>query len=88
MMLRQSRLNQLRLNHPRNISKKPKYNQTGNAPVIYCSLCNAEMSQARSSFRIEGWEGSGRTEEEVLPVIVYVCRQCGEVEFKAEKNKK
>jgi hypothetical protein len=64
--------------------------QTENAPVTCCSLCNVEMSQTRTKFAINGWEGlrpklAGDDLGE-LPVIVYLCPQCGRVEFRADEN--
>jgi hypothetical protein len=62
----------------------------------YCSECSAEMSQTRTKLRIDGWEGShqksadedsGRIAEEELPVIVYLCRKCGKIEFRAEEKR-
>lgn len=71
--------------------------QTQNAPVNFCYSCNVEMAQTRTKFTIDGWEGMhpkltgdnlGKLGEEVLPVIVYVCTQCGKIEFRAETNPK
>ena len=59
--------------------KKTEVPQTENAPVTCCSLCNVEMSQTRTKFKIDGWSGvhpkpSGDDSgEEFLPVIVYLC---------------
>ena len=78
-----------------NDDKKTEAYSAKNAPVTCCSLCNVEMSQTRTKFRINGWEGlhpkltgddSGKLGEEELPVIVYLCPQCGKIEFKADEK--
>ena len=69
--------------------EKPKVEETKEAEVTLCSLCSIEMSQTRTKFKIDGWEGSGGSgnlREEVLPVIVYLCPTCGKIEFKADKK--
>jgi hypothetical protein len=76
-----------------NDDNKIEVNQTESAPVVCCSLCNVELSQTKTKFRIDGWNGPhpklngddlGKLEEE-LPVIVYLCPQCGKIEFRADK---
>jgi hypothetical protein len=78
-----------------NNDKKTEVYQMKNAPDTCCSLCNVEMSQTRTKFRIDGWEGlhpkltgddSGKLGEELLPVIVYLCPQCGKIEFRADEE--
>ena len=75
--------------------EKPEEDKTKNASVTFCSLCNVEMSQTRTKFRIDGWEGSnqkladddsGKLGEEVLPVIVYLCPKCGKIDFRADEK--
>jgi len=53
------------------------------------------MSQTRTKFRINGWEGLhpkltgddlGERGEELLPVIVYLCPKCGKIEFRADEK--
>ena len=72
--------------------KKTEAPQTENVPVTCCSLCNVEMSQTRTKFKINGWRGlhpklSGDDSgEEFLRVIVYLCPQCGKIEFRADEN--
>jgi len=70
--------------------EKTEIDQIEKAPVA-CSSCYVEMSQTRTRFKINGWEGpppklagdnSGKEFEE-LPVIVYLCPKCGKIEFKA-----
>lgn len=72
-----------------NHDKTTEEPHTKNAPAICCSLCNVEMSQARTKLRIDGWEGprsnDGALGEE-FPVRVYLCPQCGKIEFKADKE--
>ncbi len=55
------------------------------------------MSQTRTEFKIEGWEGanqkladqdSGKLGEKVLPVIVYLCPKCGKIDFRATRKTK
>jgi hypothetical protein len=69
--------------------------KTENASVTFCSLCNVEMSQAKTKFKIDGWEESNqkldgddsvRFGAEVLPVIVYLCPKCGKIDFRADEK--
>ncbi len=72
--------------------KKPEKYKDRNAQVT-CSECYIEMSQAKTKFNINEWEGlnpkfvgdSGKLGEE-LHVIVYICPQCGKIEFRLMKN--
>ena len=63
--------------------------QTENAAVAFCALCNVEMGQTKTKFKIDGWSGphpklSGDDAgDEFLSAIVYLCPQCGKIEFKA-----
>jgi hypothetical protein len=72
--------------------KKTEAPQTENAPVTCCPLCNVEMSQTRTKFTINGWIGlhpkpvGDDSGEEFLPVIVYLCPQCGKIEFRADEE--
>jgi hypothetical protein len=49
------------------------------------------MSQAKTKFKIDGWEGpqpnenSGACVEE-LPVWIYLCPSCGKIELKADER--
>ena len=38
--------------------EKQEENKTENASVNFCSLCNVEMSQTKTKFKIDGWEKS------------------------------
>jgi hypothetical protein len=59
--------------------------QEANASVALCSLCNVEMSQARTQFKIDGWKGpQPKLSGEALSVNVYLCPVCGKIEFKAD----
>ena len=75
--------------------EEPEVEETKDAEVTLCSLCNVEMSQTRTKFRIDGWESSPqkltdhdseKLEEAVLPVLVYLCPKCGKIEFKADEK--
>jgi len=60
-----------------------------NAPASWCSLCNVEMSQTKTTFRIEGWKGPRQkiaNDGEELPVIVYLCPKCGKIDFRADEK--
>ncbi len=78
--------------HTFNEDEKTEVSQTDKPPVC-CSLCNVEMPQTKTKFRIDGWKGphpklSGddlRELGEELPVIVYACPQCGKIEFRVDK---
>jgi hypothetical protein len=68
-----------------------------NAPHIACSSCKAIMHEGKTKIRISGWEDSGQklgggdleaSEKEWLPVIVYLCPQCGKMEFAADGKTK
>lgn len=74
---------------------KTEENQTQNPAIPCCSVCNVEMSQTRTKFRIDGWEESqqksseddlGKFAEEVLPVIVYFCPKCGKIDLKVDEK--
>ncbi len=74
---------------------KTKEDQTKNAIVPCCSLCNVEMSQTRTEFRIDGLErmdqksadnNSVKLGKEALPVIVYFCPKCGKIDLKVNEK--
>jgi hypothetical protein len=74
---------------------KTEVNKTQNASVTFCILCNAEMSQTKTKFKIDGWEGShqkpthddsARFGEEVLPVIVSLCPKCGKIDLRVDEK--
>jgi hypothetical protein len=65
----------------------PEEEKTENAPVTFCSLCNVEMSQTMTRFRIDGGKGQHqKISEEVMPVIVYICPKCGKIDLWAEEK--
>ena len=58
---------------------------------MFCSSCNGEMSQAKTQFKVNNWkrinpklESEGLAKSEMLSAIVYLCPQCGKIEFKAD----
>ena len=77
-----------------NSEEKLEENKTKDNPALCCSSCNVEMSKTRTTFRIEGWEGSNQklAEDErgklgiELPAIVYLCPKCGKIDFRADEK--
>jgi hypothetical protein len=69
------------------MEEKTEEDEIKNDPVT-CSLCDIEMSQTRTKFRIDGWKGAIQNikEDEVedLPVIIYLCPKCGKIDFRAD----
>ena len=62
----------------------PEENKTENVPVTFCSLCNIEMSQTMTRFKIEGCKGQNQKIcEEVMSVIVCICPKCGKIDLRA-----
>jgi hypothetical protein len=60
----------------------PEENKTENVPVTFCSLCNVEMSQTMTRFKIEGGKGQNQKIcEEVMSVIVCICPKCGKIDL-------
>lgn len=58
------------------------------AQIVYCPLCNAEMSQAKTKFEIENWRGTNPAlNGEMLPVLVYLCPKCGKIELRFDENR-
>ncbi len=75
--------------------QKPAADKTKNDTATLCSLCNVEMSQTKTKFRIDGWEksnqelindDSSKPSDEILAAIVYLCPICGKIEFKADEK--
>lgn len=66
-------------------------------PIKKCPLCASEMYPAKVNLRIGGWTGLwklvpfgelGELGEELLPVVVYTCSNCGKLDFfTGEKTK-
>jgi len=73
------------------IDEKAEADKIEKVPVG-CSFCNIEMSQTKTKFKINGWEGpppklSGDDSSELgqeLPAIVYCCPRCGKIEFRTD----
>jgi hypothetical protein len=62
------------------------------AQGVSCSSCKVIMREGKTKIRISGWEESGQkqsfpvseeSEKEWLPVKIYLCPQCGKIEFVA-----
>jgi hypothetical protein len=65
----------------------PGENKMENVPVTFCSLCNVEMSQTMTRFKIEGGKGQNQKIcEEVMPVIVCICPKCGKIDLRAKEK--
>ena len=70
-------------------NESPEEDKKENASVTFCSLCNVEMSQTMTRFRIEGYKGQNQKfSEKVMPVIVYICPKCGKIDLRAEEKVK
>jgi hypothetical protein len=77
------------INNPAVSDEKLEGNKTENSPAICCSLCNIEMSKARTKIRIDGLEGSNQKSTESnmeLAAIVYLCPKCGKIDFRADEK--
>jgi hypothetical protein len=73
--------------------KKTEANQPIDAQIVCCSVCNVEMTQKKTSFKIDGLEEpnktadeAGKLDGELLPVIIYLCPKCGKIDFKANEK--
>ncbi len=74
-----------------NIIDEPKEShetQIANNQAKYCTACNIEMSETKTELRVERWKGLKPTmpNADILPVVVYLCPQCGKIEFKADRQ--
>jgi hypothetical protein len=76
---------------PKNDSSENKKIQT-----LTCSLCNIVMLNSRMNLKIEESTKSvppaiGKIDEiskELLPVLIYMCPNCGKIEFVAQEKTK
>lgn len=66
-------------------------------PVIKCSVCGEEMvSSVKADFRIGGTGGTWKlifgewTElsEKMIPFYIYICPNCGKIEFFVDEKTK
>ena len=67
---------------------------TSKEAPMFCSSCNGEMSQGKTQFKVNNWKGlnskiagEGLDKSEMLSAVVYLCPQCGKIEFKAEGSR-
>jgi hypothetical protein len=67
---------------------------TSKETPFFCSSCSGEMSQAKTQFKVNNWKGlnpqlasEGLDKSEMLSAIVYLCPQCGKIEFKADGSR-
>jgi hypothetical protein len=76
-------------------NNKIEEDKTKNVLFPCCSLCNVEMSQTRTKFRIDRWEeahhklandDSRKSNEKILSVVVYLCPKCGKIDLKADED--
>ncbi len=69
-------------------SKEVEVNATQIALAAWCSVCNVEMSQTKTTFRVDGWSGPHpNLGEGELPASVCLCPRCGRIEFRADIKK-
>lgn len=60
-------------------------------PALCCSVCNIEMSKARTKIRIDEWEEPNQKSAEInmeLPAIVYLCPKCGKIDLRVDEKLK
>jgi hypothetical protein len=67
--------------------------------ILRCPLCDSKMIHTKINLRAGGWEGVtkglplgigefGELDEELLPVIIFVCPNCGKLELIAQEKTK
>jgi hypothetical protein len=64
--------------------------------TLTCSLCNVEMLNSRMNLKVETANkrvplAMGKIDEiseELLPVVIYLCPNCGKMEFMAQQKTK
>jgi hypothetical protein len=67
---------------------------TSKEAPMFCSSCNGEMSQGKTQLKVNNWKGlnlklagEGLDKSEMLSTVVYLCPQCGKIEFKADGSR-
>ncbi|MCL2288964.1 MAG: hypothetical protein FWC33_07345 [Candidatus Bathyarchaeota archaeon] len=60
--------------------------QFENVLVVFCFSCKTEMIYAKTQFTVDNWKGKSPLmfSDKVLSVTVFLCPQCGKIEFKAD----
>lgn len=83
---------------PKKYQKKVK-TESSVPSILRCPLCNSKMHSSKMNIRVGGWQGvtkvlhpaidlMGEIGEELLPVIIYVCPNCGKLEIIAQEKAK
>lgn len=69
--------------------KETQQTQLVNNQAEYCVTCKVEMSESKTELRVGSWTGHKPTMPSVdmLPVVVYLCPQCGKIELRADTAK-
>lgn len=69
-------------------AKESQKTRMTNNQAKYCTVCNVEMSETKTELRVDKWKGLKPTlpSADMLPVVVYLCPQCGKIEFKADRQ--
>ena len=75
----------IKINNSVTSEKETKVNGIENASLTFCTLCNVEMSQGKTKFKMDSHD-SARFGAKVLPVIVYICPKCGKIDFRADEK--
>ncbi|XHH08684.1 MAG: hypothetical protein ACFCUE_14115 [Candidatus Bathyarchaeia archaeon] len=58
-------------------------------PVALCISCNSEMAWAQTQLHVNDWHGPkpALNCDKELPLTVYLCPNCGKIEFRANITK-
>jgi hypothetical protein len=77
------------INEAKELQETKIINNQGNQDK-YCPVCNVEMSETKTELRVDKWKGLKPTmpSADILPILVYLCPQCGKIEFKADRREK
>ncbi len=72
------------IEQPRELPQAPMANNQAQ----FCIACNVEMSESKTELRVDRWTGAKppMPSADILPVVVYLCPQCGKIEFKADRQ--